>query len=140
MNFTRLHKLGSASSEVIASENTYRKIHRFATNEEAETVLKDTELLQKSMPDSIELPISCRIEEEDLDSGGSLQKATLLHYEQAHLKPWIEASWISSAQLEELGELIIKQRSFAWRRALFSRCKTKQLLARHQSASSCRLG
>ena len=109
MNFTRLHKLGSASSEVIASENTYRKIHRFATNEEAETVLKDTELLQKSRPDSIELPISCRIEEEDLDSGGSLQKATLLHYEQAHLKPWIEASWISSAQLEELGELIIKQ-------------------------------
>ena len=109
MNFTRLHKLGSASSEVFTSENTYRKIHRFATREEAETVIKGIELLQKLIPVSIELPISCRIEEERLDSGESQEKATLLHYEQAHLKPWIEASWISSAQLEELGELIIKQ-------------------------------
>lgn len=109
MSFIKLNKLGSASSEVFTSDKIFKKIHRLATKEEAEAVFRGINLLHKTIPTSVELPVVWTIKEEVLVSRGSRQKASLIQYEQVHLKPWIKETLIGSAQLEVIGRLIIKQ-------------------------------
>jgi len=102
-------KLGSASSKIFSSDTIFFKSHRLSSRQEAETIVKGAKLLEKTLPGSVELPIHSSIIDEQYDKTIGALKGILLRYEQLRLEPWIEPNWIGSAQLEELGALVLLQ-------------------------------
>jgi len=107
---TSIHyKLGSACSEIFSSDTIFIKSHRLSSRQEAETIVKGAKLLEKTLPGSVELPIDSSIIDGQLDKPVGATNGILLRYEQLRLEPWIEQNWIGSAQLEELGALVLLQ-------------------------------
>ena len=96
-----IDKLGSASSKIVKTENSFQKTHLLHDEEEYECIVKGIEILGKCFPENIVIP-----EEYCLENNG---KNFIFNYKQEICNPWVQHFLVTSKLLHSLSQLILQQ-------------------------------
>ena len=86
-----IDKLGSASSKIVKTENSFQKTHLLHDEEEYERIVKGIEILGKCFPENIVIP-----EEYCLENNG---KNFIFNYKQEICNPWVQHFLVTSKLL-----------------------------------------
>jgi hypothetical protein len=104
---TRLFKLGTSTSNVSLTNELVSKQHIIDNDDDIKALNSGVLLIQKELPGTVQPPISSKTFIELTPEGKNL----VYEYTQPRLKPWIQSEWITSQQLYQVGQLILKQQN-----------------------------